>query len=127
MPFTTTEEIEQHFAEAINRAGGNDAAVMELRSEKQQVLADFREQAVRQRERNIWVREAFQKFPLARSFPQLITGESEEEVAQAARELHEQLEVVFTEHQTAREMEKVYKRFLEQNQNPNGGGNESAV
>lgn len=125
MPFTSTDEIEQHFADAINRAGGNDAAVMELRSEKQQVLADFRDQAVRQREHNVWVREAFQKYPLAKSFPQLITGETEEEVEQAAQSVHDQLEVVFTEHQRSKEMQKVYEKFLAESQN--GGSSEPAV
>ncbi len=127
MAFETVEELRQHFADAINSAS-SDAAVVELRSEQREAEAEFRLSQVLNRERNIWVRESFQKFPLARSFPQLITGDTEEEVEAAARSIHEQLEVAFDEHQRQKDMQKFYEQFLARSQNPaNGGSDEPAV
>src|SRR5262245_30227865 len=118
MPFASTEEITQHYAQAINRAGDNSAAVVELRAEEKQVLADFRLHLVEERERKIWVREAIHEYPLARSFPQLIEGENEEQVRESAQRVHEQLSQVFTEHQRDQEMRRMYEAQLTASQNP---------
>jgi len=118
MPFASTEEITQHYAQAINRAGDNSAAVVELRAEEKQVLADFRLHLVEERERKIWVREAVHDFPLARSFPQLIEGETEEAVRDSAKRVHDQLSEVFTEHQRNEDMRKLYEAQLTASQTP---------
>ena len=118
MPFASTEEITQHYADAINRAGDNSAAVVELRAEEKQVLADFCLHLVEERERKIWVREAIHDYPLARSFPQLIEGETEEQVRESAQKMHEQLSQVFTEHQRDQEMRRMYEAQLMASQNP---------
>src|SRR5215472_12519948 len=122
MPFASTDEITQHYAQAINRAGDNSAAVVELRAEEKQVLADFRLHLVEERERKIWVREAVHDYPLARSFPQLIEGQTEEQVRESAKTVHEQLSQVFTDHQRDQEMRKLYEAELSkqtwQGQNP---------
>src|SRR5262249_1758333 len=127
MPFASTEEITQHYADAINRAGDNSAAVVELRAEEKQVLADFRLHLVEERERKIWVREAVHDYPLARSFPQLIDGETEEAVPESAKTVHEQLSQIFTEHQRDQEMRKLYETQLAASQNPPEEPDDSAV
>ena len=118
MPFATVEEIRQHYSDAINRAGSNFEAVVELKAEEKTVLADFRLHLVEERERKIWVREAVHDYPLARSFPQLIDGETEEAVRDSAKRVHDQLSEVFTEHQRDQEMRKLYEAQLAPSQTP---------
>jgi len=128
MPFASTEEITQHYAQAINRAGDNSAAVVELRAEEKQVLADFRLHLVEERERKIWVREAVHDFPLARSFPQLIEGETEEAVRDSAKRVHDQLSEVFLEHRRNEDMRKLYEAQLAPSQTqPTEEPDDSAV
>ena len=125
MAFATVTEIQQHYADAINRLGNsNPSAVLELKHEEREAISEFRLRQVTERERNVWMREAFQKYPLARSFPQLIEGGTEEAVEQSAKSVHEQLEEAFSEHQRQREMQKLWERH--QN-SPNGEDSEPAV
>ena len=125
MPFTTVEEIQQHYAEAINRLGNsNPSAVVELKHEEREALSEFRLRQVAERERNVWMREAFQKYPLARSFPQLIEGNTEVDVEQSAKTVHERLEVAFGEHQKQREMQALWEQ---RQTSPNGVSDESSV
>ena len=114
MAFASVEEIQQHYAEAINAAGNDAAVVVQLESQKRDELAAFREQQIAERERQIWVREAVHEFPLARSFPQLLSGETEDEIRNSAKQVHEQLTEAFQEHQRSQEM----RRLWEISQNP---------
>ena len=118
MSFATVEEIQQHYGEAISRAKDNPAAVIELRTEEKAVLADFRLKLVADRERAVWMREAMYEYPLSKSFPQLLGGQTEEEVKESAKSLHEQLEVAFKEHQRQQEIQRIYEQQLAQSQNP---------
>lgn len=124
MPFTSTEEIDQHYVEAINAAGGDAGVIVELENRKRDDLAAFREQQIAERERQIWIREAVNDYPLAGSFPQLLNGETEQEVRNTALSVHEQLEGAFKNHQRNLEMRRLYE--VSQNP-PNGGNDEPAV
>ena len=114
MAFASVDEINQHYAEAIDAAASDAAVVVQLESQKRDALAVFREQQIAERERQIWIREAVQDFPLARSFPQLLSGETEEAIRESAKTVHEQLNVAFQEHQRSQEMRRLY----EMSQNP---------
>jgi hypothetical protein len=128
MAFTTVQEIEQHYVEAINKAGINFEAVIELKAEQKAVLADFRLAQVAERERKLWLREAVQEYPLARSFPQLILGETEDEVRNSAKQVHEQLTTTFQEHQRQEAVRKLYEQQLAASQNlPSEESNESTI
>jgi hypothetical protein len=112
MAFATVQEIEQHYADAINSAGQNFEAVIELKAEEKAVLADFKLALVEERERKLWLREAVQEYPLARSFPQLVTGATEDEIRESAKQVHEQLTVTFQEHQRQEAMRKLYEQQM---------------
>ena len=127
MAFTSVAEIEQHYTDAINHAGQNFEAIVELKAEKLTVLADFRLKQVEERERKVWVREAMGEFPLAKSFPQLVVGNTEEEIRESAQQVHEQLSTVFAEHQRNEQMRKLYEAQLAASNNPPEESDESTV
>lgn len=113
MAFTSVEAIEAEYETAIKRAGGNTDAVTELKIERSQALAEFKLRQVAERERQVWLRDALHDYPLAKAFPQLIAGQSEEELRKSAKELHAQLEILFGEHQKQQRIAEIIKTQLE--------------
>jgi hypothetical protein len=113
MAFASVEAIETEYEAAIKRAGDNLQIVSDLRVERAQALAEFKLRQVAEREKEIWRRDALHDFPLAKSFPQLITGQTEEEIRKSAEELHAQLEGLFSEHQKQQRIAEIVKAQLE--------------
>lgn len=114
----TVEEIEKQYAVAIERAGSDYKTVAQLKVEKAEALAALRLQALEERERAVWQRDALHDFPLAREFGDQVKGETEAEVRDAAKRLHERLENLFADYEKTRKREVLIQAQLEAEQNP---------
>src|SRR5262245_51979475 len=119
MPFSTIEEAEKHYNEAIRRAEAKPAAVLELRAEKQLVIADLRIKAIEERERKLWLKEALREFPLAAEFMDQIEGKTEDEIRSSAQKVHDRLDQIFQKYQEERRITELVKAQLAKPQ-PNG-------
>lgn len=113
--YTTIDEIEKDFNAKI--AATEDATEKaELRAQKAEARAEFRitamenkaredaearEAQVRERERSAWTREALVEYPLAAQFPELVRGNSEEEIKASAKATHERINRFAEETKTA--------------------------
>src|SRR2546430_6937232 len=91
MKWKTLEELERDFADQAK--GVEDAGQLaDLRVAKAEARAEFATHQALGRERQAWVREAFVEFPLAKEFPELVTGDTEEAVKASARSAHDRLQ-----------------------------------
>lgn len=109
---SSLEEIERSYDEAIKRAGLNVEVAAQLKVERAEAVAKYRMDAILERERKIWQREALRDFPLAAEFPELVKGETEEEVRQAAQALHERMDKAFSAHQRQQRVNKLIEEHL---------------
>lgn len=82
--YQSVEEIERDFERRIQNED-DPLGKADLRVELAQAKIDFRGEEARGRLVEAWRRLAMSEYPLAAKFPQLITGETEEEIMQSAK------------------------------------------
>lgn len=115
-------DIERQYDEALRRAKGRTDLEAEIKVERAQALADLRLQAVAERERALWLREALAAYPLAAEFPDRVVGETEERLRESAKALHEKLQAAFERHARQQRVNEIVKAHLEDGKAPESGG-----
>lgn len=108
----TLADIEKSYDEAIKKAASNPEAVNELRAERAAAVADFRLKQVQMREKALWLREALSEWPLAQEFPELVTGDTEDDVRGSAKALHERINKRFEAHQRKLEIDRIVEQHM---------------
>lgn len=111
---SSLEEIERSFDVAVDKAkrAGNIEVVNQLKAEKVDAITKYRMEALVERERKLWQREALRDFPLAAEFPDMVTGNTEDEVRGAAQRLHERIDKAFATFQRQRRVNKLVEEAL---------------
>lgn len=112
---TTLADIEKQYDEALKRARGRPEVEAEIRVERAQAVADFRLREVVERERTLWMREALSTYPLAAEFPDRVTGDTEKDIQNSAKALHDKLLGAFEKHRKQAEIDALVKAHLEGN------------
>lgn len=106
--YKSLEEIEQDFKTKLDATEDTDtrAVLIEQRAEAKADFrsaqtearlrqeAETREAQVKTRERQAWIREALVEFPLAQQMPELIAGDTEEQIKTAAKTTHERVQKI---------------------------------
>jgi|SRR5215469_1812873 len=98
--YQSVEDIEREFESRI-RAEEDPVAKADLRVELAQAKIDFRGQEAQDRMKDAWRRLAMTEFPQAAKFPELLHGETEEEIRISAKEVSDRLESLMKQTATA--------------------------
>lgn len=109
----TLQDIERQYDEALRRANGKPEVQAEIRVERSQALADFRLRSIAERERTLWHRLAVADFPLAGEFPDRVTGDTEDQMRESAKALHEKLLSAFEKHRQQERVNEIVRAHLD--------------
>lgn len=88
--YNSVEELEEDFRRRID-AVDDPVEKADLRVEKANAMVDFRQQVAMGRELDAYKRLAMVEYPNAAKFPELISGNTEEEIRQSAKDVHERV------------------------------------
>ena len=87
--FESVEAIRKHFGKQIKDAEDADKPALQLA--QTEAIATFHERRANESERKGWLRDALDKFPGAKEFPELITGSTQEEIEASAGKVAERV------------------------------------
>lgn len=144
--YKSLAEIDEDFKTRLDATEDADtkAVLIEQRAEaradwkvaqaeaKAKVDAEAREAQVRSRERQAWIKEALVEFPLAQQMPELISGDSEDQIKTAAKAAHERIQKIQddataaaksqTANQPATDQQQIAQQAQQAYGSPVGGG-----
>jgi hypothetical protein len=88
--FDSVEAIRKHFGKLIKDAEEGDQPALKL--QQAEAIAEFSDARAAAADRKAWVREAIDKFPGAKDFPELVTGTTAEEIEASAEKVQERVQ-----------------------------------